>query len=92
MLLGATGLPASPRCHLQHAVFGKDLGSRHTNQFAAVSLTQVGDLLTNSGPVVMRDNGVLTLGLGGYVLIVDGTFGYYYLLSGLPYTNSFGAS
>lgn len=56
------------------------------------SLTQVGTLLTNSGPVVMRDNGVLTLGLGGYVLIVDGTFGYYYLISGVPYLNSFGAS
>ena len=40
----------------------------------------------------MRDNGVLTLGLGGYVLIVDGTFGYYYLLSGVTYVNSFGAS
>ena len=56
------------------------------------SLTQVGTLLTNSGPVVMRDNGVLTLGLGGYCLIGDGTYGYYYLLSGVPYTNSFGAS
>jgi hypothetical protein len=56
------------------------------------SLTQVGVLNTNSGPVVMRDNGVLTLGLGGYVLIVDGTFGYYYLISGVPYVNSFAGS
>ena len=56
------------------------------------SLTQVGTLLTNSGQVVMRDNGVLTLGLGGFVLIVDGTFGYYYLLQGSTHTNSFGAS
>jgi hypothetical protein len=56
------------------------------------SLTQVGTLLTNSGPVVMRDNGVLTLGLGGYVLIVDGTFGYYYLISGVPYVNTFQGS
>jgi hypothetical protein len=56
------------------------------------SLTQVGTLLTNSGPVVMRDNGVLTLGLGGYVLIVDGTFGYYYLLSGVPFPNTFQGS
>ena len=56
------------------------------------SLTQVGTLLTNSGPVVMRDNGVLTNGLGGFVLIVDGTFGYYYLLSGVTHTVSFPAS
>lgn len=59
---------------------------------AQYSLTQVGILQTNSGPVVMRDNGVLTLGLGGFVLIVDGTFGYYYLLQGSTHTNSFGAS
>ena len=59
---------------------------------AQYSLTQVGMLLTNSGQVVMRDNGVLTLGLGGYVLIVDGTFGYYYLLSGVPFVNSFARS
>lgn len=59
---------------------------------AQYSLMQVGILQTNSGPVVMRDNGVLTLGLGGFVLIVDGTFGYYYLLQGSTHTNSFGAS
>lgn len=56
------------------------------------SVAAVGTLLTNSGPVVMRDNGVLTAGLGGYCLIVDGTYGYYYLLSGIPYANSFAAS
>jgi hypothetical protein len=59
---------------------------------AQYTLSQVGTLLTNSGPVVMRDNGVLTLGLGGYVLIVDGTFGYYYLLSGVPFPNAFSGS
>src|ERR1700759_1074823 len=46
------------------------------------SLTQVGTLLTNSGPVVMRDNGVLPNGLGGFVLIVEATVGYYFLLPG----------
>lgn len=51
----------------------------------------VGTLLTNSGPVVMRDNGVLTGGLGGYCLIVDGLYAYYYLLSGQPYQVSFEA-
>jgi hypothetical protein len=56
------------------------------------SVKAVGTLLTNSGPVVMRDNGVLENSLGGYVLIVDGTFGYYYLLSGVPFVNSFAAT
>lgn len=53
------------------------------------SIVSVGTLLTNSGPVVMRDNAVLTGGTGGYCLIVDGLYGYYYLLSGVPYTNVF---
>lgn len=52
----------------------------------------VGTLQTNSGPVVMRDNGVLQNGLGGFVLIVDGLFGYYYLLSGTPQVTTFQAS
>jgi hypothetical protein len=56
------------------------------------SAAAVGTLLTNSGPVVMRDNGVNQNGLGGFVLIVDGQFGYYYLLSGTPVTNTFQAS
>ena len=56
------------------------------------SIATVGTLLTNSGPVVMRDNGVLTGGLGGYCLIVDGTYMYYYLLSGVPYLNTFAGS
>lgn len=58
-------------------------------QYATVA---VGTLLTNSGPVVMRDNGVLQNGSGGYCLIVDGTYGYYYLLSGAPYVTSFAGS
>lgn len=58
-------------------------------QFA---VKQVGTLLTNSGPVSIRDNGVLVNGLGGYAIIVDGQYGYYYLLSGVPYSFSFGGS
>jgi hypothetical protein len=54
--------------------------------------TSVGTLLTSVGVVVMRDNGVLQNGLGGYCLIVDGSFGYYYLLSGVTYTNQFTGS
>ncbi len=56
------------------------------------SVTSVGTLLTNSGPVVMRDNGVLQNGVGGYCLIVDGLYGYYYLLSGTTYSNTFAGS
>lgn len=56
------------------------------------SITQVGTLLTNSGPVSIRDNGVLVNGYGGYAIIVDGTYGYYYLLSGVPYVNTFQGS
>jgi hypothetical protein len=56
---------------------------------ATFSYAQVGTLLTNSGPVAIRDNGVLTNGLGGYAILVDGTYGYYYLLSGTEYINEF---
>ena len=49
-------------------------------QFGIVALGTIG---TNTGPVVMRDNGVLTAGQGGYVFIVDGsTSCYYYRIAG----------
>ena len=49
-------------------------------QFSAVS---VGTLLTNSGPVVIRDNGPQVLGqYGGYAVLVDGLYAYYYRLAG----------
>ena len=55
--------------------------------------TYVGALNTSTGPVVMRDVGVLQNGLGGYCLIVDGsTSGYYYLFSGAVYTMTFAAA
>ena len=47
--------------------------------------TLVGTLLTNSGPVCIRDNGVLTNGQGGYALIVDGTYAYYYSIAGFNF-------
>jgi hypothetical protein len=56
------------------------------------SIAAVGTLLTNVGPVCIRDNGVLQNGFGGYAVIVDGQFAYYYLLSGVPYANVFGAA
>jgi hypothetical protein len=51
--------------------------------------TQVGTLLTNVGPVVMRDNGVANPLGGGYCVLVDGTYGYAYALSGTPQTTVF---
>ena len=53
------------------------------------AVKSVGTLLTNNGPVSIRDNGVLVNGLGGYAVIVDGLYGYYYLLSGVTYVNTF---
>lgn len=49
---------------------------------AQFSVTLVGTLLTNAGRVVIRDNGVLFNGQGGYAVLVDGTYGYFYRLSG----------
>lgn len=53
------------------------------------SVTQVGTLLTTSGPVCIRDNGVLSNGLGGYAVIVDGVYAYYYFLTGAGHSVSF---
>jgi hypothetical protein len=49
---------------------------------AQFSATQVGTLLTNSGPVCLRDNGVVSNAKGGYVFIVDGLYWYYYAING----------
>lgn len=46
------------------------------------SITQVGTLLTANGRVVIRDNGVLFNGAGGYAVLVDGQYGYYYTIAG----------
>lgn len=49
---------------------------------AQFSVQQIGTLLTNAGRVVIRDNGVLFNGLGGYAVLVDGTNGYFYRIAG----------
>jgi hypothetical protein len=41
--------------------------------FPTLALTSVGTLQTNIGPVSIRDNNI-----GGYAVIVDGTYGYLY--------------
>jgi hypothetical protein len=51
-------------------------------QIAQFSIQSVGTLLTNAGRVVIRDNGVLFNGLGGYAVLVDGSFGYFYRIAG----------
>lgn len=45
----------------------------------------IGTLLTNSGQVVIRDNGP-----GGYAVIVDGPYGYYYRIAGAGTTSFVG--
>ena len=52
------------------------------NSIAQFSVASVGTLLTNSGYVCIRDNGVLFGGLGGYAVLVDGPYGYLYRISG----------
>lgn len=56
---------------------------------AQFSVVQVGTLLTNNGRVVIRDNGNIFNGLGGYVVMVDGTYGYFYQFGNLPRTVTF---
>lgn len=51
-------------------------------QIAQFSIQSVGTLLTNAGRVVIRDNGVLFNGLGGYAVLVDGSYGYFYRIAG----------
>src|SRR5271156_868807 len=58
---------------------------------ATLAATFIGNLLTTTGQVSIRDNGVIQNGLGGYAVIVDGPYCYYYLLSGVPYTFFFSA-
>jgi len=53
------------------------------------SVAQVGTLLTNNGRVVIRDNGALFNGLGCYAVLVDGTYGYFYQLTGTSQTVTF---
>lgn len=62
------------------------------NAIAQFAITQVGFLLTNNGRVVIRDNGVLFNGLGGYAVLVDGQYGYYYALSGVTRNVTFAAN
>lgn len=62
------------------------------NSIPTFSTTKVGTLLTSSGPVCIRDNGPIFGGKGGFAVMVDGTYAYYYLLSGAAKTVTFSGS
>lgn len=53
-----------------------------SNAFPTLSLTEVGTLATNSGPVCIRDNNTG----GGTAVIVDGPNGYYYTIATQAFT------
>lgn len=59
---------------------------------AQLVATQVGTMLTDAGPVCIRDNGVISNGRGGFAFIVDGVSWYYYALAGMTTTMQFSAS
>lgn len=62
------------------------------NSVPQFAVTQIGFLLTNNGRVVIRDNGPIFNGLGGYAVLVDGQYGYYYQLTGTNRTVTFSAN
>ena len=51
------------------------------SSFPTLSLASVGTLQTSSGPVCIRDNNA-----GGYAVIVDGPYGYFYNISTQVFT------
>jgi hypothetical protein len=53
------------------------------SQKATFKLKRIGTLLTNTGPVTIRDNGA-----GGAVVLVDGPHGYYYIFAAAAATTS----
>lgn len=75
------------------SVYILKVGSQATqSSIATFSTTLVGTLLTSSGPVCIRDNGVQFGGAGGFAVIVDGQYAYYYLISGSSQTVTFTGS
>lgn len=75
------------------SVYILKVGSQATqSSIATFGTTLVGTLLTSSGPVCIRDNGVQFGGAGGFAVIVDGQYAYYYLISGASQTVTFTGS
>lgn len=82
---GAWVLPGNLQCLfvVSNLVYVATVTAAATQiSIAQFAVTQVGTLLTNNGRVVIRDNGPLFNGLGGYAVLVDGTYGYFYQLTG----------
>jgi hypothetical protein len=82
---GAWVLPGNTQCLfvVSNAAYVATVTTPATQtSIAQFSVLQVGTLQTNNGRVVIRDNGVLFNGLGGYAVLVDGQYGYFYQLSG----------
>lgn len=89
---GAWVLPGNTACIfvVANAAYVASVTTPATqNSIAQFSVLQVGLLNTNNGRVVIRDNGALFNGLGGYAVLVDGQFCYFYQLSGTSKTVTF---
>lgn len=89
---GAWVLPGNTQCLfvVQQFLYLASITAPATQtSIAQFSITQVGTLNTSVGRVVIRDNGALFNGLGGYAVLVDGLFGYFYQLSGVAKTVTF---
>jgi hypothetical protein len=89
---GSWVLPGNQQCLfvVSNIVYVATVTTQATQgNIAQFSTTQVGTLLTNNGRVVIRDNGPLFNGLGGYAVLVDGTYGYFYQLTGTSKTVTF---
>lgn len=92
---GAWVLPGNTQCIfvISSVVYLATVTTSATQtSIAQFSMAQLGTLNTNNGRVVIRDNGVLFNGLGGYAILVDGQFGYFYQLSGTQRPVTFGGN
>jgi len=82
---GAWALPGNTQCLFvvsSNVYVATVISPATQTSIPTFSIAGVGVLRTNSGPVCIRDNGVLQNGAGGYAVIVDGKYGYYYRISG----------
>jgi hypothetical protein len=89
---GAWVLPGNQQCLfvVSATVYLVTVTTQATQtSIAQFSVAPIFSINTNNGRVVIRDNGVSFNGLGGYAVLVDGQYGYFYALSGLPTTITF---
>ena len=79
---GAWVLPGRTQCIFVAGIFVWMVAVTGSGPSAALTFRGLGSLLTSTGRVVIRDNGPLFNGLGGYAVLVDGQYGYFVRLSG----------